>query len=89
MHKTYIRISFIRHSGMYCETKEEQAVFEVLKESYPGKNDYLMDLMAWVFVNRPERFSEIMQAHRGSGNEELVDLANVDIKALLRIVPEE
>ena len=74
---------------MYCENKEELAVFEVLKQSYPGKNDYLMDLMAWVFVNRPERFSEIMQAHRESGNNELVDLENVDMKALLRIVPNE
>jgi len=74
---------------MYCENKEELAVFEVLKQSYPGKNDYLMDLMAWVFVNRPERFSEIMQAHRESGNDELVDLENVDMKALLRIVPNE
>lgn len=74
---------------MYCETKDELAVFEVLKESYPGKNDYLMDLMAWVFVNRPERFSEIMQAHRENGSYELVDLENVDIKALLRIVPDE
>jgi hypothetical protein len=74
---------------MYCENKEELAVFEVLKQSYPGKNDYLMDLMAWVFVNRPERFSEIMQAHRESGNDELVDLENLDMKALLRIVPNE
>jgi hypothetical protein len=74
---------------MYCETKAEQAVFELLKESYPGKNDYLMDLMAWVFVNRPERFNEIMEEHRKSGNEELVELENLDIKALLRIVPEE
>jgi hypothetical protein len=32
-----------------------------------------MDLMAWVFYNRPERFCEIIEAHQAATND-LMDL---------------
>jgi len=74
---------------MYCETKEELAVFDVLKASYSDKNEYLMDLIAWVFVNKPQQFEKIMHDHRETCHDELVDLSETNIKALLRSVPAE
>jgi hypothetical protein len=74
---------------MYCETQEELAVFDVLKASYPQQNEYLLDLMSWVFVNNPQQFEKIMHAHRETCHDELVDLSETNIKSLLRPVQAE
>lgn len=68
---------------MYCETENEIAIFNKLRNAYPDKNEYLMDLMAWVFYNRPERFCEIIEAHKDATND-LMDLADFDISPLLK-----
>lgn len=69
---------------MYCESKEELAVFDVLKTSYPSQNEYLLDLMSWVFVNKPEQFERIMHAHRETCHDEMVDLTTTNIKDIMR-----
>ena len=69
---------------MYCESKEELAVFDILKESYPSQNQYLLDLMAWVFVNKPQQFERIMHAHRETSHDEMVDLTTANIKDIMR-----
>lgn len=68
---------------MFCETDEEVALFNLLTERYPHKNTYLLGLVAWVFINRPERFNEIMEEHRSQG-EEMIDMEDVDIKEITR-----
>ncbi len=69
---------------MYCETAEEQECFRRLKEHYPSHHDYLLDLIAWVFTNKPERFEEIIKEHRDGNQEEMIDLENFDIKTIMK-----
>lgn len=70
---------------MYCETAEEQECFKRLKEFYPAQHDYMLDLIAWVFTNKPERFEEIMAEHREKGEKgEMIDLENFDIKSIMK-----
>jgi hypothetical protein len=73
---------------MYCETPEEQECFKRLKEHYPSQHDYMLDLIAWVFTNKPERFEEIIKEQRESG-EEMMDLENFDIKSIMKVAPED
>lgn len=69
---------------MYCETAEEQECFNRLKEFYPSQHEYMLDLIAWVFTNKPERFEEIMAEHREKGNDTMIDLENFDIKSIMK-----
>lgn len=71
---------------MYCETAEEQECFKRLKEFYPAQHDYMLDLIAWVFTNKPDRFDEIMAEHRdcANGEVEMIDLENFDIKSIMK-----
>ena len=70
---------------MYCETAEEQECFKRLKEFYPGQHDYMLDLIAWVFTNKPDRFEEIMAEHREKGEKgDMIDLENFDIKSIMK-----
>lgn len=69
---------------MYCETGEEYECFKRLKEFYPAQNDYMLDLIAWVFTNKPERFEEIMAEHREKGQGDMIDLENFDIKSIMK-----
>jgi len=69
---------------MYCETAEEQDCFKRLKEFYPAQHDYMLDLIAWVFTNKPERFEEIMAEHREKGEVDMIDLENFDIKSIMK-----
>jgi hypothetical protein len=73
---------------MYCETPEEQECFKRLKEYYPTQHDYLLDLIAWVFTNKPERFHEIIKEHQESGaTDTMMDLENFDIKSIMKKEP--
>lgn len=73
---------------MYCETSEEQECFKRLKEFYPSQHDYMLDLIAWVFTNKPERFDEIMAEHREKGEKaDMIDLENFDIKSIMKKEP--
>jgi hypothetical protein len=68
---------------MYCETTEEQECFKRLKEYYPSQHEYLLDLIAWVFTNKPDRFEEIIKEHQEKGDE-MIDLENFDIKTIMK-----
>lgn len=70
---------------MYCETPEEHECFKRLKEYYPTQHDYLLDLIAWVFTNKPERFNEIIKEHQESGaTDTMMDLENFDINSIMK-----
>lgn len=71
---------------MYCETTEEQECFKRLKEYYPSQHDYLLDLVAWVFTNKPDRFEEIIKEHQEKGDA-MIDLENFDIKTIMKKEP--
>ena len=72
---------------MYCETTEEQDCFKRLKDYYPSEHDYMLDLIAWVYTNKPERFNEIMAEHSASGNHTMIDLETFDIKSIMKKEP--
>jgi hypothetical protein len=70
---------------MYCETPEEHDCFKRLKDAYPSQHEYLLDLMAWVFINKPERFNEIIKEHQeNTTGEKMIDLENFDIKTIMK-----
>jgi hypothetical protein len=66
---------------MFCETDQEKALFNLLTEQYPDKNVYLLELMSWVYINKPERFESIMSAHK-EGEINMMDLENFDIETI-------
>jgi hypothetical protein len=66
---------------MFCETDQEKALFNLLTEQYPDKNVYLLELMSWVYINKPERFESIMSAHK-EGKMNMIDLENFDIETI-------
>jgi hypothetical protein len=72
---------------MYCETTEEQDCFKRLKAYYPDQHDYMLDLIAWVFTNKPDRFEEIMAEHRQKGDGQMIDLETFDIKSIMNKEP--
>ncbi len=73
---------------MYCETAEEQECFNRIKQHYPMQHEYLLDLLAWVFVNKPERFDEIIKEHQAGPNADaMMDLENFDIKTIMKKEP--
>lgn len=69
---------------MYCETATEKTLHQSLIEQFPQSNEYLLDLIAWVFINKPDRFEEIMVAHRENALD-MIDLADVDIAHIQQI----
>ena len=66
---------------MFCETDREKALFNLLTEHYPDKNAYLLELMSWVYINKPERFDSIM-ATQNEGNMNMIDLEDFDIETI-------
>ena len=68
---------------MFCETDQEKALFDLLTQQYPDRNAYLLELMAWVYINKPERFETIMTAHR-EGAMNMIELEDFNIESILR-----
>ena len=68
---------------MFCCTEKEMELLGKLQRQFPEKNELILELMAWVYLNKPERFEDIMKEHEEKG-EELIDLSNVDYKNILR-----
>jgi hypothetical protein len=66
---------------MFCETDREKALFNLLTEQYPDRNAYLLELMAWVYINRPDKFESIMSAHK-EGDMNLIELKDFDINSI-------
>jgi len=69
---------------MYCESPEEIDLFENLKIHYPNHLPYMLDLIAWVYINKPQRYEEIMNEHKELGSNELIELQEFDIKTILK-----
>lgn len=67
---------------MFCDTERELELLGKLQRQFPEKNALILELIAWVYLNKPERFEEIIKEHKEKG-EELVDLSNVDYKNIL------
>ena len=68
---------------MFCCTEKEMELLGKLQRQFPEKNELILELMAWVYLNKPERFEDIMKEHEEKG-EQLIDLSNVDYKNILR-----
>lgn len=68
---------------MFCDTERELELLGKLQRQFPEKNGLILELIAWVYLNKPERFEAIMAEHKERGDE-LVDLSNVDYKNILR-----
>lgn len=66
---------------MFCENDQEKALFNLLTEQYPDKNAYLLELMAWVYINKPERFESIMASQK-DGEMNMIDLEDFDIETI-------
>lgn len=69
---------------MYCETPQEKELFESLQHHYPNHLPYLLDLLAWVYINKPDRYEEIMSEYREKGENQLIELQDFDIKTILK-----
>ena len=68
---------------MFCTTEREMALLGKLQKQFPENNELILELIAWVYLNKPKRFEEIIKEHEEKG-EQLVDLSNVDYKNILR-----
>jgi hypothetical protein len=68
---------------MFCSTEREMTLLGKLQKQFPEKNELILELIAWVYLNKPERFEEIMKEQEEKGDE-LIDLSNVDYKNILR-----
>jgi len=68
---------------MFCSTEREMALLGKLQKQFPEKNELILELIAWVYLNKPGRFEEIIKEHEEKG-EQLIDLSNVDYKNILR-----
>jgi hypothetical protein len=67
---------------MFCQTEREIALFDLLTQRFPDKHPQLLELIAWCGINRPERLQELFEQHKDDTESTLIDLADLDIKAL-------
>lgn len=72
-----------RTKAMFCSTEREMELLGKLQRQFPEKNELILELVAWVYLNKPERFEQIMKEHEERG-QQLIDLTNVDYKNILR-----
>jgi len=63
---------------MYCETERELELLGKLQRQFPESNAYLLELVAWVYLNKPDDFERIMVEHEAAGGEPLVDITLLD-----------
>jgi hypothetical protein len=68
---------------MYCQTEKELELLEKLQKQFPEQQELLLELIAWVYLNKPERFEQIMQDHKERGKE-LIDLGEMDYSTILQ-----
>lgn len=73
----------------YCETYEEQKCFDMLRQKFPNSPEFMLDLMAWTFINKPDRFEAIMEEHRNSMDKDMIELQDFDYKSIMRQNPIE
>ena len=67
---------------MFCQTEREIALSDLLTQRFPDKHPQLLELIAWCGINRPERLQELFERHKDDSESTLIDLADLDIKAL-------
>lgn len=67
---------------MFCQTEREIALYDLLVQRFPDKHPQLLELIAWCGINRPERLQELFERHKDDTESTLIDLADLDIKAL-------
>lgn len=67
---------------MFCQTEREIALFDLMTTRFPHKQPQLLELIAWCAINCPEKLEEIFEKHKEDTEGTLIDLADVDIKAL-------
>lgn len=72
----------------YCETVDEIRCLDNLKAKFPSVAVFMLDIMAWVYINKPERFEEIMAEHQNNMADVMIELQDFDYKSIMR-KPEE
>lgn len=69
---------------MFCETPEEIELYDLLRSRFQTAHDYTLDLMAWVYINKPDKFYQIIETHKQCDNNQLIELESIDMKKLLQ-----
>jgi hypothetical protein len=64
---------------MYCETERELELLGKLQRQFPESNSYLLELVSWVYLNKPDDFARIMAEHEAAGGEPLVDITQLNV----------
>lgn len=64
---------------MYCETQRELELLAKLQRQFPESNDYLLELVSWVYLNKPDEFERIMVEHEATRGEPLVDITQLNV----------
>ena len=68
---------------MFCETEQELELLGKLQRQFPEKHELLLELISWVYINKPERFETIMTAQR-EGAMDMLELEDFNIESILR-----
>ena len=64
---------------MYCETQRELELLGKLQRQFPESKNYLLELVAWVYLNKPNEFERIMADHEAARGEPLVDITQLNL----------
>lgn len=72
---------------MFSTTDNEIAMYDLLVDKYPKGQPHILDLIAWCAINRPERLMEILEQHKNDDENEMIDLADLDITKLYKSPP--
>jgi len=67
---------------MFCTEEREIALHDLLIERFPKGNPQLLELIAWCAINRPERLQEILEKHKNDDENQMIDLADLDISKI-------
>lgn len=68
----------------FCETVEEVQCFEKLRTKFPNSPVFMLDLMSWVFINKPDRFEQIMKEHQNNMDEVMIELKDFDYRTIMK-----
>lgn len=69
----------------FHSTEQEEEIMEKIMKTNPDIPDYMASLMAWVYINKPERYLEIIREHAEKEDESPVELSTLDYEKLFNI----
>jgi len=69
---------------MFCEKIDELDCYNKLIANYPNQPAFMIDIMAWVYINKPDKFDKIIEEFKSNGKQDMIDLETFDIKSILK-----